>query len=151
MEGKRPVFRITVKELILEFEGDELAQRAQDSLSVLFGQAGAPALASGAEDGPKRRGRKPKAAAQESATKKTRKRRPRTDAATAQIRRLRDEGYFEQPRRASEVKATLSEAGYDLENRQIYATLKYMADKDILYRTDTGDDGVWMYSANPGP
>jgi hypothetical protein len=29
--------------------------------------------------------------------------------------------------------------------------LKYMADKDILYRTDTGDDGVWMYSANPGP
>ena len=37
--------------------------------------------------------------------------------------------------------------GHDLENRQIYATLKYMADKGILFRSPTGEDGVWLYSA----
>ncbi len=141
------VFRITIKELVFEFEGADLAQRAQDSLAVLLGRSLSanqddfePHLIDG--DSSTRRGRRPKGA-----EAGIRRRRPRADAATAQIRGLRDEGYFAEPRRASEVKATLKVMGHDLENRQIYATLKYMADKGILYRSPTGEDGVWLYSA----
>lgn len=145
MNTQMPVFRITIKELVLELEDEQAVQLLGRSIGTLLGQAtGAagdePLSVTG--PGPKRRGRKPKAAP---VAKGTRKRRPRSDAATAQIRKLRSEGYFATPRRASEVKGALAERGYDLENRQVYATLKYMADANDLVRTSESDDGVYRY------
>ncbi|HYO87171.1 MAG TPA: hypothetical protein VER79_00910 [Candidatus Limnocylindrales bacterium] len=141
---------------MLEFEGDDLAQRAQQSLSAIIGRPAETQPVDYQQDlldretpAPKRRGRPPKAAAAEAKpAERDRKRRPRSEAATAQIRRLRDEGYFVTARRASEVKSTLGSMGYELENRQIYATLKYMADKGILDRSEGGEDGVWLYSGS---
>jgi hypothetical protein len=155
-EIKRALFRITIKELVLEIEGDELAQRAQRSLISLLSSTppefdfSQPTYVEDQIDqsaGPKKRGRKPKAAAEAvPAGKRGRKRRPRSDAATARIRQLGAEGFFSEPRRASDVKQALQQAGFEMENRQIYATLKYMADKNLLQRTQEGVDGNWVYS-----
>lgn len=150
MDASRPVFRITIKELILEIEDERSVQQIGASLGALLGQAEGVRLASG--EGPKRRGRPPKAAASVAKpAAHSRKRRSRADSATALIRELRDEGYFAEPRRAGEVKSMLTGMGHELENRQIYATLKYMVDKGILYRANDGDEGVWLYSAAPVP
>ncbi|MFN8377896.1 MAG: hypothetical protein U0452_04420 [Anaerolineae bacterium] len=147
MNAQVPVFRITIKELVLEIEDEQAVQQIGRSLGALLGQFGVAdeefVLTTDSE--PKRRGRKPKSVAAEKGGRK--RRRARSDAATAQIRKLRGEGFFIEPRRASEVKSALAERGYKLENRQVYATLKYMADANDLLRSAQGEDGVFLYSA----
>ena len=145
MEAQKSVFRITIKELVLEIDDEEGVKNLGRSLSALFQQA-APAPVT--DIVPKRRGRPPKAAAVPAKDGRKR-RRPRADAATARIRALRDEGFFEQPRRAQEVKEALIERGYRLDNRQVYATLKYMADAKDLLRSTSAEDGVYLYSNQP--
>lgn len=150
MNKQMPVFRITIKELVLEIEDEHTVQNLGRSLGMLLGRVGGAAgeevvLVTEAE--PRRRGRKPKKAVQAEKSSGRKRRRSRSDAATAQIRRLRDEGFFENPRRASEVKSALAERGYMLENRQVYATLKYMADANNLYRSAQDENGVYLYSA----
>jgi hypothetical protein len=146
VEAKQPVIRITIKELMLEIEDEEGVKNLGRSLAGLFQQAAPATAPEGVQ--PKRRGRPPKAAV--APAKEARKRRrPRAESATAQIRTLRDEGFFEQPRRAQEVKVALIERGYRLDNRQVYATLKYMADAKDLLRTTSADDSVYLYSNQP--
>ncbi len=151
MDANRPVFRITIKELILEIEDENAVQNLGRSLSGLLLQPAErlevqtlPLMA--IEQVTRRRGRKPRALAPE-APAPGRRRRPRAESATAQIRHMRDVGFFAQPRRANEVKAQLKALGHELENRQVYATLKYMADKGILSRSQDEVDGTWLYGA----
>lgn len=147
MDTRQPVFRITIKELVLEIEDEEGVQNLGRSLAAWFQQP-TPAPAPLTEAAPKRRGRPPKAVV--APAKNGRKhRRPRAEAATAQIRALRDEGFFTQPRRAQEVKEALIGRGYTLDNRQVYATLKYMADSNKLVRSMNAEEGVYQYSAEP--
>lgn len=154
MDANRPIFRITIKELVLEIEDENAVQNLGRSLGGLliqpatWGEPQTLPLAT-SELSPRRRGRRPKAVVAEAPEQGRRRRRPRAESATAQIRRMRDEGYFVQARRANEVKTQLRALGHELENRQVYATLKYMADKGILNRDQDAADGTWLYSASP--
>ncbi|MBL8148174.1 MAG: hypothetical protein JNL34_17490 [Anaerolineae bacterium] len=148
MNASLPVLRITIKELVIEIEDERAVQQLGASLGALFGHVGsaAPEEVLLVTDAPrKRRGRPPKAKSAVKAEKLSRKRRPRSEAATARIRQMGEEGFFSSPRRAADVKTALTAGGYKLENRQVYATLKYMADKGILQRAQEGDDGNWTY------
>ena len=148
MNAPIPVLRIKIKELVIEIEDERAVQQLGASLGALFGQVGstAPEEFVLVTDAPRRRrGRPPKAGNAVKADKRGRNRRPRSEAATARIQQLGAEGFFDTPRRASEVKAALTAGGYKLENRQVYATLKYMADKGILQRAQEGEDANWTY------
>lgn len=154
MNARSSVLRMTIKELIIEIEDEEGVRSLGRALGALIGQVQPPVeagtageLARQADDTPKKRGRKPKATAAPEAKPARKSRRPRADAATARIRDLRAEGYFEEPRRAQDVRAALAERGHKLENGQVYATLKYMADAGYLVRSAENEERVYLYSA----
>jgi len=152
MNAPIPVLRIKIKELVIEIEDERAVQQLGASLGALLGQVGSapPEELVLVTDAPPRRRGRPRKADSVAKTGKRQKRRPRSDAATARIRQLGAEGFFDTPRRAAEVKMALAAGGYELENRQIYATLKYMADKGILQRSQESDDANWTYQMAGG-
>lgn len=72
-----------------------------------------------------------------------RKRARRGEGVIALVRNLRTDGYFDEARGASDVRTELVQRGHSIDSRQIYATLKYLADRNLLQRVE--GEGAYHY------
>ena len=67
----------------------------------------------------------------------------RGEGVISMVKALQNEGYFASRHTASEVRDELISRGHAIDNRQIYATLKYLSDRNVLGREDI--DGTYAY------
>jgi hypothetical protein len=159
MVNRKVKFKISVKELAFEFEGDaetgqRLQQGIQDSLGTIIDMPGRVVLplehngpiidASSSPDGeagltPAELPVQPEA---KRATRKTS--RPKGTSAAARIKALRDEGFFSQERSAGEVQEALAHRGYTFEPKEIAAALLQVLRKQLLDRRQN-DKGNYIY------
>jgi hypothetical protein len=72
-----------------------------------------------------------------------RKRARRGEGVIALVRKLRTDGFFDEAHSARDVRSELVRLGHSIDNRQIYATLKYLMDRNLLRRVDS--DGSYQY------
>jgi hypothetical protein len=72
-----------------------------------------------------------------------RKRARRGEGVIALVRKLRIDGFFDEAHSARDVRSELVRLGHSIDNRQIYATLKYLMDRNLLRRVDS--DGSYQY------
>ncbi|MBE2183784.1 MAG: hypothetical protein IAE89_10195 [Anaerolineae bacterium] len=91
------------------------------------------------------------AVGEDTAAKKQRKKRTpgrprakRGEGATSMIKMLINEGYFAERHTAAQVRDDLNARGYGIDNRQIYVTLKYFADRNQLSREKAGGSFVYF-------
>jgi hypothetical protein len=67
----------------------------------------------------------------------------RGEGAIAQLRLLKEQGYFDQWRTAADVRRQLETVGFPSDNKGIYVALKYMTDRGALNRDQ--DQGSFYY------
>ncbi len=67
----------------------------------------------------------------------------RGEGVISMVKGLQREGYFANRHIASEVRDELISRGNAIDNRQIYATLKYLSDRGVLGREEIG--GLYAY------
>lgn len=67
----------------------------------------------------------------------------RGEGVISMVKALQSEGYFAERHTASEVRDELNSRGHSIDNRQIYATLKYLSDRSVLSREDI--NGIFAY------
>jgi hypothetical protein len=149
MPTQKIKFKMSLKELSFEFEGDvETGQRIQSDIrksltslthspaavippdpNVIDGEV-VPALTNDNANG--------------KASKQRRNRRPKGDSAQALIIGLRHSGFFDQKRDAGSIREELKKSGHNFEAKEIAASLIPICKKRILKR-DKAEGGNYEY------
>ena len=164
MVTRKVKFKISIKELQMEFEGtQDLGHQIQRGVTQALGglmnaqahlltAAPEPATVIDAEvsgsgvanaDGPVDQdgnGGKPK---------QPRQRKTRGGSLIGLLRGLKQEGFFTQARPVSEIKDRLKDKGHNYTDSNISARLQDLTKKDELFRGKSGEEGPYVYKDTP--
>jgi hypothetical protein len=157
-------FKVTIKELSLEYEGaHETARRVQDGIErtlggllatqaqVMDASDTAPRVIDARLDPAEATSQKPAGQGDTpgegngAKNKPTRQRRAKADSPTALIRELKGEGFFSQARTAGDVQSKLKTMNHHSSLSTISARLGELVSKRELWRTQADAEKGWLY------
>jgi hypothetical protein len=148
-------FRVSVKELAFEYEGDmEMGQRLQKGIQASLSHiietpnrilpapevVNAEALENGSRDsthsGENGHRESPRAARKQS--------RPKGTSAAARIKVLCGDGFFREERSLADVQESLAQSGYKFEAKEVSAAILQVLRKELLDRRKS-ENGNYVY------